>query len=133
MYLGSLIAGTTNRKEFGEGLADLTSKVIASKKADDRFLTEAKLKERGLFSSDLQLAAALETLKVKALQARNAEMKADIDLAQILAMQLNTAVGEQRKLIEERLNDLISPYLSSSAANVATSDDVAKIVETAKN
>ena len=60
-------------------------------------------------------------------------MKADIDLAQILAMQLNTAVGEQRKLIEERLNDLISPYLSSSAANVATSDDVAKIVETAKN
>ena len=133
MYLGSLIAGTTNRKEFGEGLADLTSKVIASKKADDRFLAEAKLKERGLFSSDLQLAAALETLKVKALQARNAEMKADIDLAQILAMQLNTAVGEQRKLIEERLNDLISPYLSSSAANVATSDDVAKIVETAKS
>ena len=134
MYLGSLIAGTTNRKEFGEGLADLTSKVIASKKADDRFLTEAKLKERGLFSSDLQLAAALETLKVKALQARNAEMKADIDLAQILAMQLNTTVNpEQREQIEKRLNDLISPYLSSSAANVATSDDGAKIVETAKN
>ena len=134
MYLGSLIAGTTDRKEFGEGLADLTSKVIASKKADDRFLAEAKLKERGLFSSDLQLAAALETLKVKALQARNAEMKADIDLAQILAMQLNTTVNpEQRKQIEKKLNDLISPYLSSSAVNVATSDDVAKIVEKAKS
>lgn len=134
MYLGSLIAGTTNRKEFGEGLADLTSKVIASKKADDRFLTEAKLKERGLFSSDLQLAAALETLKVKALQARNAEMKADIDLAQILAMQLNTTVNpEQREQIEKRLNDLISPYLSSSANNVATSDDIAQIVNESKN
>ena len=134
MYLGSLIAGTTNRKEFGEGLADLTSKVIASKKADDRFLAEAKLKERGLFSSDLQLAAALETLKVKALQARNAEMKADIDLAQILAMQLNTTVNpEQREQIEKRLNDLISPYLSSSANNVATSDDIAQIVNESKN
>ena len=134
MYLGSLIAGTTDRKEFGEGLADLTSKVIASKKADDRFLTEAKLKERGLFSSDLQLAAALETLKVKALQARNAEMKADIDLAQILAMQLNTTVNpEQREQIEKRLNDLISPYLSSSANNVATSDDIAQIVNESKN
>ena len=134
MYLGSLIAGTTDRKEFGEGLADLTSKVIASKKADDRFLAEAKLKERGLFSSDLQLAAALETLKVKALQARNAEMKADIDLAQILAMQLNTTVNpEQREQIEKRLNDLISPYLSSSANNVATSDDIAQIVNESKN
>ena len=61
-------------------------------------------------------------------------MKADIDLAQILAMQLNTTVNpEQRKQIEKKLNDLISPYLSSSAVNVATSDDVAKIVEKAKS
>ena len=61
-------------------------------------------------------------------------MKADIDLAQILAMQLNTTVNpEQREQIEKRLNDLISPYLSSSANNVATSDDIAQIVNESKN
>ena len=132
MYLGSLIAGSTDRKEFGQGLADLTSKVIASKKADDRFLNEAKLKERGLLSSDIQLATALETLKAKAIQAKNSQMKNDIDLAQVLTMRLQTANSSERTLIENQINSLISPYISGGI-NAATQVDVDTIVKSAES
>ena len=132
MYLGSLIAGSTDRKEFGQGLADLTSKVIASKKADDRFLNEAKLKERGLLSSDIQLATALETLKAKAIQAKNSQMKNDIDLAQVLTMRLQTAISSERTLIENQINSLISPYISSGIVP-ASQADVDNVVKSAKS
>ena len=132
MYLGSLIAGSTDRKQFGQGLADLTSKVVASKRADDRFLNEAKLKERGLLSSDIQLATALESLKAKAIQAKNSQMKNDIDLAQVLTVRLQTAIGDEKTLIENQINSLISPYLSSGI--VATPQaDVDAIVGGAKS
>lgn len=131
MYLGSLIAGSTDRKEFGQGLADLTSKVVASKRADDRFLNEAKLKERGLLSSDIQLATALETLKAKAVQAKNTQMKNDIDLAQVLTMRLQTANSSERTLIENQINSLISPYISGGI-NATSQADVDKVVEGAK-
>ena len=132
MYLGSLIAGSTDRKEFGKGLAELTNKVVASKRADDRFLNEAKLKERGLLSSDIQLATALETLKAKAVQAKNSQMKNDIDLAQVLTMRLQTANSSERTLIENQINSLISPYISGGIA-ATTQDDVDAIVGGAKS
>jgi len=132
MYLGSLIAGSTDRKEFGKGLAELTNRVVASKKADDRFLNEAKLKERGLLSSDIQLATALETLKAKAVQAKNSQMKNDIDLAQVLTMRLQTANSSERTLIENQINSLISPYISGGIA-ATTQDDVDAIVGGAKS
>ena len=131
MYLGSLIAGATDRKEFGQGLADLTSKVVASKRADDRFLNEAKLKERGLLSSDIQLATALETLKAKAVQAKNTQMKNDIDLAQVLTMRLQTANSSERTLIENQINSLISPYISGGI-DATSQADVDAIVGGAK-
>tara|TARA_Y100000739_G_C20606724_1_gene466017 strand:+ start:194 stop:1603 length:1410 start_codon:yes stop_codon:yes gene_type:complete len=130
MYLGSLIAGSTSRKEFGQGLADLTSKVVASKRADDRFLNEAKLKERGLLSSDIQLATALESLKAKAIQAKNSQMKNDIDLAQVLTVRLQTAIGDERTLIENQINSLISPYLSSGIAATPQADLDALVKDT---
>lgn len=132
MYLGSLIAGSTDRKQFGQGLADLTSKVVASKRADDRFLNEAKLKERGLLSSDIQLATALETLKAKAVQAKNTQMKNDIDLAQVLTVRLQTAIGDEKTLIENQINSLISPYISGGI-NVASQVDVDNIVSGTKS
>ena len=131
MYLGSLIAGATDRKQFGQGLADLTSKVVASKRADDRFLNEAKLKERGLLSSDIQLATALETLKAKAVQAKNTQMKNDIDLAQVLTMRLQTANSSERTLIENQINSLISPYISGGI-DPTSQVDVDAIVEGTK-
>ena len=131
MYLGSLIAGATDRKQFGQGLADLTSKVVASKRADDRFLNEAKLKERGLLSSDIQLATALETLKAKAVQAKNIQMKNDIDLAQVLTMRLQTANSSERTLIENQINSLISPYISGGI-DPTSQVDVDAIVEGTK-
>ena len=132
MYLGSLIAGSTSRKEFGQGLADLTSKVVASKRADDRFLNEAKLKERGLLSSDITLATALETLKAKAVQAKNQQMKNDIDLAQVLTVRLQTAIGDEKTLIENQINSLISPYISSGIVP-ASQADVDNVVKSAKS
>ena len=132
MYLGSLIAGSTDRKEFGKGLAELTNRVVASKKADDRFLNEAKLKERGLLSSDIQLATALENLKAKAVQAKNTQMKNDIDLAQVLTVRLQTAIGDEKTLIENQINSLISPYISGGI-NVASQVDVDNIVSGTKS
>ena len=110
----------------------MTSKVVASKRADDRFLNEAKLKERGLLSSDITLATALETLKAKAVQAKNQQMKNDIDLAQVLTVRLQTAIGDEKTLIENQINSLISPYISSGIVP-ASQADVDNVVKSAKS
>ena len=130
MYLGSLIAGATDRKQFGQGLADLTSKVVASKRADDRFLNEAKLKERGLFSSDLQLATALETLKVKAVQAKNTAAKNKIDEALGMIQAANLADQDTRKRLLEKATQI---FLGLSGESIASQDDVNAIVGGAKS
>ena len=130
MYLGSLIAGSTDRKQFGEGLSDLTSKVVASKRADDRFLNEAKLKERGLFSSDLQLATALETLKVKAVQAKNTAAKNKIDEALGMIQAANLADQDTRKRLLEKATQI---FLGLSGESTASQADLDTIVSGTKS
>jgi hypothetical protein len=130
MYLGSLIAGSTDRKQFGEGLADLTSKVVASKRADDRFLNEAKLKERGLFSSDLQLATALETLKVKAVQAKNTAAKNKIDEALGMIQAANLADMQTRKKLLDQATKI---FLGLGGESATSQADVDAILGGAKN
>ena len=130
MYLGSLIAGSTDRKEFGQGLADLTSKVVASKRADDRFLNEAKLKERGLLSADLQLATALETLKVKAVQANNTAAKNKIDEALGMIQAANLADQDTRKRLLEKATQI---FLGLSGESTASQTDIDAIVGGAKS
>ena len=130
MYLGSLIAGSTDRKEFGQGLADLTSKVVADKRADDRFLNEARLKERGLLSADLQLATALETLKVKAVQANNTAAKNKIDEALGMIQAANLADQDTRKRLLEKATQI---FLGLSGESTASQADVDAIVGGAKS
>ena len=130
MYLGSLIAGSTDRKQFGQGLADLTSKVVASKRADDRFLNEAKLKERGLLSADLQLATALENLKVKAVQAKNTAAKNKIDEALGMIQAANLADQDTRKRLLEKATQI---FLGLSGESTASQADVDAIVGGAKS
>lgn len=130
MYLGSLIAGSTDRKQFGQGLADLTSKVVASKRADDRFLNEAKLKERGLFSSDLQLATALETLKVKAVQANNTAAKNKIDEALGMIQAANLADQDTRKRLLDQATKI---FLGLGGESATSQADVDAILGGAKN
>ena len=130
MYLGSLIAGSTDRKEFGKGLADLTSKVVADKRADDRFLNEARLKERGLLSADLQLATALETLKVRAVQANNTAAKNKIDEALGMIQAANLADQDTRKRLLEKATQI---FLGLSGESTASQADVDAIVGGAKS
>ena len=59
-------------------------------------------------------------------------MKNDIDIAQVLTVRLQTAIGDEKTLIENQINSLISPYISSGIVP-ASQADVDNVVKSAKS
>ena len=131
MGIGALIASSTDRKSFGEGLSKLTANAIASKRLDDRSMTDTAFKKRGVAVQDIQLAATLEGLKSKAVSARNSKMKNDIDLAQVLSMRLQMAMGDEKLRLETQINSLLAPYLSNNASAASSQSDISSMVKNA--
>ena len=88
------------------------------------------LKERGLLSADLQLATALETLKVKAVQANNTAAKNKIDEALGMIQAANLADQDTRKRLLEKATQI---FLGLSGESTASQADVDAIVGGAKS
>jgi len=131
MGIGALIASSTDRKDFGEGLSELTANAIASKRLDDRSMTDTAFKKRGVDVQNIQLAATLEGLKSKAVAANNTLMANKIDAAQILVMQMQQATPDERKRLQNEISSLLAPYLSNNASAVSSQSDVSSMVKNA--